>query len=270
MTGTASPSFRGGKGSPLVLIHGLSMAAQVWDPVIPFLRPKHEVHALTLPGHHGGALIEAGHEVTIGSITSAVCTQLDEIGLQSAHLAGNSLGGWIALEVARRGRAKSVTALSPAGAWSSSYDATRLSYLLLVGAAVTRRPLTQRLMSNRFLRSQMLRKLAERSDTMTPQQIKAVAADMSECTILKDLLSHVKRSGPIPALHPAPCPIRLAWSGEDKTLPYRRYGRPMLHAIPEAELLFLPGVGHVPMYDNPRLVADTIISLTQRLDSTRS
>ena len=73
----------------------------------------------------------------------------------------------------------------------------------------------------------------------------------------------------MPQLPDPGCPIRIAWGGRDRTLPFERYGKPMLEAVPSAELVMLPGVGHVPMSDDPELVARTILEVTASPRVTR-
>jgi pimeloyl-ACP methyl ester carboxylesterase len=55
---------------------------------------------------------------------------------------------------------------------------------------------------------------------------------------------------------------RCHWGDRDRTIPFERYGRPLLTSIPQAEHVVLPGVGHVPMHGDPALVAETILQTT--------
>ena len=103
---------------PLVLLHGLGMSARVWDRVVPLLTPHHEVMALNALGHRGGAA-PSRRPVTVRDVVDDAERMLDERGLDRPHIAGNSLGGWMAIELGRRGRARSVCALSPAGMWTA-------------------------------------------------------------------------------------------------------------------------------------------------------
>src|SRR5580765_7340519 len=103
---------------PLVLLHGLGMSERVWDGVRPLLEPHHDVVALTALGHRGGAS-PSRRPVTVRDLVDDAERQLDERGLSRPHVAGNSLGGWMAIELARRGRARTVCALSPAGFWTA-------------------------------------------------------------------------------------------------------------------------------------------------------
>src|SRR4051812_24576728 len=103
---------------PLLLLHGLGMSARVWHGVLPWLQSHHDVLALTTLGHRGGPAAPA-RPVSVRELVDDVERRLDEHGLDRPHVAGNSLGGWMAIELARRGRARSVCALSPAGSWTA-------------------------------------------------------------------------------------------------------------------------------------------------------
>ena len=83
----------------------------MWELVLPALERRHDVLALTLPGHAGGPPLH-------GDVADALERALDEAGFATAHLAGNSAGGFLALELAARGRARSVVAFAPAGGWA--------------------------------------------------------------------------------------------------------------------------------------------------------
>ena len=110
-----TPAHRGGSGPPLVLLHGFTGSWRIWDLVLPALEREHEVFAPTLPGHAGGPPAD---EVTHDAILDAVERQIDELGWETAHVVGNSLGGYIALHLAARGRARTAVALAPAGGWA--------------------------------------------------------------------------------------------------------------------------------------------------------
>src|SRR5215207_7267465 len=99
---------------PLLLIHGLGLSRRSWKPVLPILTREHEVLAIDLPGF-GAASPLPDRRPTVDALTDAVEAELDVTGVDRVDVAGNSLGGWIALELARRGRARSAVALSPSG-----------------------------------------------------------------------------------------------------------------------------------------------------------
>ena len=253
--------YRGGSGPPLVLLHGLSGSWRIWRPVIPALEEQHSVLALTLAGHRGALPLPAGCPVTVEEVTNALERRLDELGIGEAHVAGNSLGGWVALELARRGRAISVAALSPAGAWSSPRDARRLATLLRLGRQATANtsPSAALFLSRPRARRMALRLICERGDRIPAAEVPGLLEDAAECNVLDGLTRSVLESGPMPALDGAARLVTLAWGTHDRLLPWGRYGQPMLDRLPGARLIRLPGVGHTPMADDPGLVARAIL-----------
>ena len=113
---TFTPFHRGGSGPPLVCLHGFTDTWRTWELVLTALERRHDVLAPTLLGHAGGPPIEG--EFTEPMIADAVERAMDAAGFETAHVAGNSLGGYVALQLAARGRAESVVALAPAGGWA--------------------------------------------------------------------------------------------------------------------------------------------------------
>src|ERR1700722_18527901 len=113
------PSIRhhGGSGEPLLLLHPFALSADAWRPVLPALEQRHEVLVATFPGHVGGDPIPAGFRHSIAASVDLAEAELDASGIGRVHIAGNSLGGWFAIELARRGRALSTVAISPGGGW---------------------------------------------------------------------------------------------------------------------------------------------------------
>ena len=78
--------------------------------------------APTLAGHAGGPPVSDLHP---GTLADGVERAMDEAGFETAHVAGNSLGGNVALQLAARGRARSVVALAPAGGWADGDESWR-------------------------------------------------------------------------------------------------------------------------------------------------
>lgn len=258
-----SPAHRAGSGSPLVLLHGLTGSWRIWRPTLALLTPRHDVFVPTIAGHNGGPLLQGA--VTVDAMADALEQTLDDAGIRSAHIAGNSLGGWLALELARRGRARSVTALSPAGGWAKPSDLRRLTWMFLTADRFTprlvphlgwaiRRPRTRRL---------LLRQVMERGDRIPVSEAVELFDDYAKCTIVEELVARLHFDGGFRAqMGHVEVPIRIAWGDHDRTIPFERYGRPFLATVPQAEHKVLAGVGHVPMYDDPALVAHTILQTT--------
>src|SRR5215208_371925 len=112
--------YRAGHGEPLVLIHGFTATWRCWLPVLGLLVPRFEVIAPTLHGHDGGPVPPEGPAHSLTRAADHLELLLDSYGVGTAHLAGNSMGGALALELAKRGRARSVVALSPGGGWEEA------------------------------------------------------------------------------------------------------------------------------------------------------
>jgi pimeloyl-ACP methyl ester carboxylesterase len=267
MTGGVEGIHRGGSGEPLVLIHGFSGTRGVWAPVLAELESAHDVLAINLAGHVGGPLLPTGVGASVSALTDAVERDMDAAGFQSAHLVGNSLGGWIALELGARGRARSVLALSPAGGWDAGTRAEkrlralfkrnhRLSGALLPWLdSLTRRP---------RLRRALMSQLAVRGELIPPAAAAQIVRDAVACPIYFELMDAILRDGPPQSFGELSCPVLLAWGTRDRVLPSPRYSQRLRDLLPSAEWLELRDLGHVPTFDDPALVAHTIADFVVR------
>jgi pimeloyl-ACP methyl ester carboxylesterase len=248
-------------GSPLVLLHGVTMSAKAWDDVVPLLSDHHDVTALTALGHRGGPPVPR-HPAAVRDLVDGAERMLDDLGIEQAHLAGNSLGGWMAIELALRGRAISVCALSPAGFWNAGGHG-QMGGVKKLRRMVALTRLTRRIqplaLESAVVRRLAMRDIACRADRLTPAQARAAAQDLIECSVTDDLLSTPEQIAAVPEL---PCPVTLAWSGRDAILPPDINGRIARERMPQAHFEILPEVGHVPMIDDPKLVAATILATT--------
>lgn len=262
-----TPSYRAGRGTPLVLLHGATMSWRAWRPVLPFLVGRHDVFAPTLTGHRGGPSLPPGATPGMAALVDQLCAQFDEAGIETAHLVGNSLGGWVALELARRGRARSVVAFSPAGAWRSRGDFERLVALFHTAHAVLGNPLLGPLVRNRILQRLGLTRVAAHPTHIPAEDVREMIADMVGCEMFDAMFRSPLEVARLAPFDVALCPVRIAWAQRDRVISYRRFGRPMRELVPGAEFSLLPGVGHLPMYDDPRLVARTVLELTGAVDA---
>jgi pimeloyl-ACP methyl ester carboxylesterase len=242
---------------PLVLFHGLTMSARVWHRVTPLLADDFVVVTPTALGHCGGPPAVA-RPARIADVVDDAERTLDGLGIDTAHLAGNSMGGWVALELARRGRARTVCALSPAGTWDATSREHRATRAILARARTdTQRshhllPLALRVPA---VRRFALRSTAADGARVGREEILGAVQDLLGCAVAEDLLDTTES---LPPLDPVPCPITIAWSGEDRLLLESVNGALARTLVPGARHLTLPGVGHVPMLDDPALVATTI------------
>ncbi len=260
--------LREGSGEPLFLYHGIVQSGAVWRHVVPRLTDSFEVFCPTALGHRGGPE-PSSRPATIPDVIDDAERRLDELGIEKAHLAGNSLGGWTALELARRGRALSVCALSPAGLWEEDWDEEgRVAGILrsaLREAPRARRVLPRLARSARF-RGWALREVANHGDRVTREDFLSGTDDTIGCVIGEDLLAPGFRLPPLEA----DCPITIAWSSGDRFFPLEVFRPRAEDLVPAAEFLVLEDVGHVPEMDDPGLVAETILNATRRAASLSS
>jgi pimeloyl-ACP methyl ester carboxylesterase len=245
---------------PLVLLHGLSMSASAWRETIPLVAVHHAVFTPNALGHRGGPPVQR-RPVTIWDVIDAAERYLDERGLERPHLAGNSMGGFVALELARRGRAESVSAFSPAGLWT---DALRERVMKkgrrIAAMAQMTRGITPLAMKSPSLRRRAMGGLAWHGDRISAARAAEVADDAFGCSILHDVLRNGDEQ--VLAMDPLPCPITLAWPEKDTVHPVGLYEMTVKERLPGAVFTILPNVGHVPMLDDPELVARTILAVT--------
>lgn len=246
-----------------MLIHPIGMSLNAWRPVLTALEAQHDVIALDLPGFGASPPFPRGTPSTIPALAGAVEDQLDAAGLSDAHLAGNSLGGWVALELARRGRGRTVVAFSPAGmlaGWEIPYNR---AVLRLHRAGAERlasrgdwlmRPAPVRAALCGWMMGRPWR--LDPGDAAHAQRVLAEAPGFHET--LEWIVSH-RAEG----LDEIRVPALIAWGRRDRLL-FPRQGRRFAQAIPGAELRILPGLGHVPMSDDPALVARVIVGFTRR------
>ncbi len=259
-SGSTHTVFRGGTGEPLVLIHAFSGTRRLWDPLLAELERSFDVLAVSLAGHVDGPALGAA-PICVPSLVDAVERDLDAAGFETAHLVGNSLGGWIAFELAIRGRARSVVALSPAGGWEAGTpDERRLRPLFtrLHRMSKASLPWVDTIMRRPRLRRQALREIVAHGERVPPTAAAQIIRDSLGCSVYFELMDAILRDGPIQTLDGVACPVLFAWGTRDRILPVERYSRRFREMLPDSEWVALPGAGHVPMSDEPELIVRTI------------
>lgn len=249
---------RHGSGEPLVLVHGVTHRRQAWYPVLDRLVEHREVILVDLPGHgQSPDLVTDGRPVQ--DVLREVFQQfLDEQGLDRPHVAGNSLGGRVALEAGVNGHARSVTAFSPAGFWrtAAAFGYTRrvfCSAAALANRLGTRAELLARSRSGRRIEYGMLmRHPAWVPVDQALGDIRGFRRALPALYVLLDAASPF--TGQIdPAV-----PVTVAWAARDLVLPPWQ-AKVAQAALPHGEHLMMPGVGHVPMWDDPAQVAEILL-----------
>lgn len=231
----------------------------VWAPILRPLSAAHAVLAPTLPGHYG-ASARLDRAAGLSALLDALEAELDAAGIETAHLAGNSLGGRLALELARRGRARSVVCFSPAAACRSRLDTTRPRLALRLALGIARR---RRLATRRTARRLMTAYAVAHPDRLSDAEVERWRRALAGCHAASALLDDLKRTPSIAPLAGCGCPITLAWPERDRVIPFARFGAPLLDLVPHARHVQLAGVGHVPMSDDPSRVTRTILQATR-------
>ncbi|KAA0092129.1 alpha/beta hydrolase [Mycolicibacterium sp. P1-18] len=237
------------------------MSAAAWDGVVPQLADRFDLIVPTATGHRGGPAMEG--RPTIEALVDATEALLDERGLATVHVAGNSMGGWIAVELARRGRARSVCAFSPAGFWTAgARDETHATDTLrrTLRLAAATRFVAPAALGLPLVRRLAMRDVAERADRLSRRQAVESTRDLLGCDAAHDLLGTTEQVQPLGAT----CPITIAWAGRDRIFPPEINGAVARERIPHAHFVVLDRVGHVPMIDDPALCARTIVDATER------
>jgi pimeloyl-ACP methyl ester carboxylesterase len=255
MTGLAYE--RSGAGAPLVLLHGLGSSTRAWDAVVPILGRRFDVIAVDLPGFGRSAALLGEQEPTPAALAEEVAALLDRLGVASPHLAGNSLGGWVALELAAICPVASLTLMSPAGLWAAGAPiyatvSLRLSRWLAHRAG----RLLSRLVTYRVGRILVLGQTHGRPSQLTADQARSTIQTMGLCPGFGPTLAATAHRRYV-ARTAINSPVSVAFGSRDLVLISQRSRR--LDELPaQTRTWLLPECGHVPMFDDPHAVADLI------------
>jgi pimeloyl-ACP methyl ester carboxylesterase len=255
---TFTASHRGGSGPPLVCLHGFTDTWRTWDLVRPALERRFDVFTPTLPGHAGGpALGELGETVMVDAVERA----LDEAGIETAHVAGNSLGGFVALQLAARGRARSVVALAPAGGWAvddASYGEMLRQFVSMHELAQQAAPFVDELVADEDVRRQATAVVVERWEHIPPELVAHLIVGVSRCEVAPLIELALEVEWQLDAER-VDCPVRIVWGTSDRVLPLPSGAvRFREEWLPRAEWIELEGVGHCPHLDVPAETAELI------------
>lgn len=260
--------YRAGEGETVVLLHGFTATWHCWKPVLADLVARYDVVAPTLAGHQGGPEYPAGNPMTLEGSADSLEHHLDEIGVGQAHFVGNSMGGALSIEMAKRGRAHSVVALSPGGGWQpGGTEPQRIAKFFARSLAMTRASNARlpRVMASPRGRRLALRDVMRHGHLVAPADAVDLARHSLGCVLADDVLRLLRADeAHLRDLDRVQAPVLLAWSQYDRILPMRSCSWRLRREIPGAEFRVLEGVGHVPMWDDARLVTGTIVDWVTR------
>jgi pimeloyl-ACP methyl ester carboxylesterase len=249
---------RAGNGEPLVLIHGIGSRWQVWNPVLERLQAEREVIAIDLPGFGASPPPPPGTPPGIDSLTRLVVEFLDQLGLERPHVAGNSLGGWLSLELAKRGRARSATGLSPAG-FHNDREAIyqRTSFRVTIRLARALAPHAETLSRSALLRILLLSQLVYRPTRLSPRDAAESVRALAGAPWFDETLDAINAER-FTGGEQIDVPVTIAWAEHDRILLPRQAPR-AARAVPIARAITMTGCGHVPTYDDPEQVARVLL-----------
>jgi pimeloyl-ACP methyl ester carboxylesterase len=219
----------------------------VWELTLPALERERDVLAVTLAGHAGGPRLP--QRIDDDTLADAAERAMDEAGFGLAQIAGNSLGGFVAMQLAARGRASGVVAFAPAGGWETHPDVFAL----------------QREMHDAFKRAPFVidRRAATRYTTVNYEHIprellEHQALGAAACEAPRMLAREHEARWHVDAER-ITCPVRIVWGTEDRLLPWPESASRYRRLLPHADWIVLDGVGHCPQLDVPLETAQLIL-----------
>lgn len=222
--------------------------------------------APTLAGHAGGPPIEG--EISDATLADAVERAMDDAGFETAHIVGNSLGGYVALQLAARGRAETVVALAPAGGWApgdESYKQTLglQSALLEMLKAVA--PHADAVLASPEGRRRATQLITTNFEHIPTELLAHLMLGAARCAAALPLIDHALREGWRIDAKRITCPVRVVWGTADRLLPWPSAAARFRNDwLPHADWVELEGVGHCPQLDVPLETAQLILGFTSR------
>jgi pimeloyl-ACP methyl ester carboxylesterase len=232
--------------------------------VLPALERHHDVLAVTLAGHAGGPPLdgEIGDSVLADGVESA----MDDAGFETAYLVGNSLGGYVALQLAARDRADTVVALAPAGGWAEgdeSYRDTLSLQTAMIEGAKAAAPHASALLASTEGRRRATQFTVSNFEHIPPELLAHQLLGVAGCTAAQPLIEHALREGWRLDAEKITCPVRVVWGTEDQLLRWpSAAARFRDEWLPHADWVELEGIGHCPQLDVPLETAQLILGFT--------
>ena len=242
---------RQGSGEPLVLIHGLGATKLVWKPQVEALARERDVIAIDMPGFGDSARLPAHQAPTAAALGAAISEFLTGIGVERPHVAGNSLGGWVALEMAKAGQAASACLLSPAGLWQMPLGPRSVNTR---GLAKLAKPLVMLLARREATRLRMLSTVVGRPENVPVDDALQMIRDWIDAPGYADSNQEMRRHV-FEDPERVRVPVTIAWGELDRLVaPPKEHRRP-----PCTDFIVLEGCGHTPNWDDPELITRVLL-----------
>jgi len=248
---------RRGSGEPLVLLHGLGSRRKAWKPVIERLEPHRDLIAVDFPGFGDSPPDAGGTALTISDYADRLQGFFTDLGLHRPNIGANSMGGGVALELGRRGVARSVTLFSPIGFWGRPGEAW-CRWALRGGYEAGRR-VPERMQSLTATRLSLFVYSFGRPFAAPAQEVLDTAESGQLAPGFLDALTYALdyRFGEPGGLREIP--LTVAWGRRDVLLPWWAQAPRARRRLPWARHVSLPHCGHVPFYDDPELCARVLL-----------
>ena len=248
----------------MVCLHGFVDTWRTWELVLPALEREHDVLALTLAGHAGGPPIEG--EATEEALVDAVERAMDEAGFRTAHLVGCSLGGYLALQLAARGRAEMVVALAPAGGWAAgdeSYRETLAFFTTMQDLLLAAVPHVDAILSTPEGRRRVTEFATVNFEHIPVDLLAHQMRGAARCTAAVPLIEYAEREGWNLEAEKVACPVRIIWGTEDRLLPWPAAAARFRNEwLPLVDWVVLDEVGHAIQMDVPLEAGQLILGFT--------
>jgi pimeloyl-ACP methyl ester carboxylesterase len=245
-----------------LLVHGLGAGWRSWSPILEDLAGRREVIAVDLPGF--GETPPLTGEVSIATLTDSVADFIREQGLEGVSTAGQSMGGRMVLELARRGVGGDTVALDPGGFWSDRelaiFGATLRPSIAAVRALRGTLPI---LLGTAAGRTLLLAQLSARPWALSRETVLPDVAGLADAPATGAALNALTK-GPKQQGAPAgttPGRVTIGWGRRDLvTLP--RQATRAAELFPDAVLHWFERCGHFPQWDAPREATRLILDRT--------
>jgi pimeloyl-ACP methyl ester carboxylesterase len=242
---------RRGSGEPLLLIHGLGATRLVWKPQFGALAAERDVIKLDMPGFGASDPLPDDTPPTPAALAGAITGFLLALGIERPHVAGNSLGGWVALEMAKARNAASACLLSPAGLWQSPLGPRRVDTR---GIAKLLKPLILLAARREGTRERMLSTVVGRPENVPTEDAIHLIRDWIEAHGYEESNEEMRRHV-FEDPEQVSVPVTIAWGELDRLVaPPKQHRRP-----PGSRFIVLEGCGHTPNWDDPELVARILL-----------
>ena len=260
---TTRPPIHLGAGEPVLLLHPFLMSQMVWETVAQQLAAtgRYEVFAPTLAGHNGGPSPGTWF-LSSAVLADHVERQLDDLGWNTVHIVGNSLGGWVAFELESRGRARTVSAIAPAGGWKR-WSLSKFEVIAKFAGGmpvwVLAHLLGPRMLHLPFSRRLGTLPISGSPDAVSERELSWIVDDLRHCPAYFQLLVKSLLLPGLVELAYTAVPTHLVFCEKDRVVPPRRFSGHFTNHLPAGtKMTTLEGLGHIPMFEAPGRITEVI------------